>query len=256
MRWPWSDRAPAQRPLDAQAHALKCDECIVDPARIRQLLEELTRQQASLTLLARGQLPMIARISTDSINHHVISLTTSGHTDGFVSEVTAHTRLKGIDLVFSSHLQATGTDEWTLDLPDELLYLNLRRYFRANGIEGGTVAFTSESGRAVTGELTNLSEQGACVALSPFDAQFIGNPKTRWQGRLVMKDLTLVLGTIHIHHATPTGDKVLVGLSFRLSEGAESQLLRQTLQRHQWIDAERKKNYFSASKTNSLQSKR
>jgi hypothetical protein len=199
---------------------------------------------------------MIARISTESINHHLISLTTCGHTDGFATEVTAHTRLKGIDLVFSSHLQATGTDEWTLDLPDELLYLNLRRFFRANGIEGGSVAFTSESGRAVTGSLINLSEQGACAALSPLDAQFIGNPNTRLQGRLVMKDLTLVLGTIQIHHATPAGDKVLVGLSFQLPEGANSQLLRQTLQRHQWIDAERKKNYFSASKTNSLQSKR
>jgi hypothetical protein len=92
--------------------------------------------------------------------------------------------------------------------------------------------------------------------LSPFDAQYMSDPNTRFQGRLVMKDLTLVLGTIRIHHATPAGDKVLVGLSFQLPEGANSQLLRQTLQRHQWIDAERKRNYFSASKTDSLQSKR
>lgn len=233
MRWPWSERRATAAPAAVPLPVLRCDECVSEPRRIRQMLHDVVRERSRLTLVGRDLSPVHAHTRPDAIAHDRLKLRVCNPFERPANAVTALTRLSGIDLVFSGHLQATPAGDWAIDMPDELLYLNMRACFRALGRRGETVCLRGDSGREVSGKLTNLSEDGACFSLSAVDAQRLTRQAIGWQGELQLRDGDLPVGPVHLRHATPCDGAVRVGVSFLLAEGWQRQRLRQTLHRRQ-----------------------
>lgn len=245
MRWPWSERATPPQALRMPPPPLRCDECISEPARIQQLMQAVAQQGATLALVSQGTQTVYARLSGDPAVHNRWTLEALRPGDSLHSPITAVTRLDGIDLAFSSPLKNGGTGPWELGAPDELLYLNMRRFFRTACATAETIAFHTESGLTIRGTLHNLSEQGACVTLSAYAAEHLCASVANVEGRLALTDLSLVLGDMGVRHADHQGDEVQLGVSFRLPEGANLQRLRQALHRRQVQELQAKKATFA-----------
>lgn len=252
MRWPWLKSPPTCAQATTVVRPLMCDECITEPTRIRQLIQEVTRQRPSLTLIGRGKQPVLAHICTNVMAHDRVHVQSCEPGACFQDLVTVLTRLDGVSLAFSGRMHATAESTWALDLPDELLYLNLRAYFRATCTKGETITFTLATGQAITGCVTNLSEEGAGVSVSTLAARHLQAQPLGLKGRLELNALSMSLGEVSVRHTTALADAVQLGLSFQLPEGTERQRLRQLLNRRQVDDARKKQNYSTFADGRSL----
>ena len=242
MRWPWSERA-AGRPAVPNPHAsLHCDEWVEEPGRIRELIHELAQQQPDFTLLGRGQLPLQARLDANGVSDKRLHLHALHRVDELCEPVTAMTRVNGIDLIFSSRVHTIGQGAWTLELPEDLIYLNMRRLFRAASISGESLTLDMGPKLRIKSALVNLSEAGACMAMSePAAAQFCASVDPV-AGQIDMPDLSIQVQTIAVRHVQHTPEGIQVGVSFQLPEGAECQRLRQALHRRQVEELQKKKS--------------
>jgi hypothetical protein len=221
---------------------MTCDECITEPTRIRQLLKEVTRQRSPLTLIARSGQPVLAQMCTDVSLHDRVYLKSSETNACLQDVVTVLTQLDGVSLAFSGQIQAAAESRWTLDLPDELLYLNLRAYFRATCSKGETITLTLTNGQKVVGHVSNVSEEGACVSVSQSAARCLQAPPGELSAELMLDEFSMSLGAVAVRHTLPQANTLRMGLSFQLPEGTERQRLRQILNRRQVDDARKKQD--------------
>lgn len=241
MRWPWSDRATERHTAASQGGSLHCDEWVEEPARIRELMAELTQQQADFTLVGRGQSPLQARLDAQALAGRFLNLHALGPADTLREPVTAVTQLNGIDLIFSSRVQSSGVGSWALEIPRDLIYLNMRRLFRAGCATGERLTLDIGPKLSIKAALENLSEAGACMVISPAAAAQVCASVGEIAGQLDLTDLSVRVSSIDVRHIDHAPEVVRMGVSFQLAEGTERQRLRQALHRRQVEELQKKK---------------
>lgn len=247
--------APAHQPAQPAAPAhppLACDECVTDPVRIRQLLNQIMDNQASVILMGRDLVPVLARALPADPASHRVNLRIASRGRAALAEVTAMTQLDGIDVFFSTRAHPTETGTCELDMPDELLYLNMRGHFRANGMASDETVLHTASGQTLNGQLVNVSEGGICVALSPLEANRLKRADHPLRAELTLNGQTLSLSALGVCHLTAAEGCTHVGLSFQLPEGAARQALRTVLNQRHIANFNSKKSYSRFSSKDSL----
>lgn len=232
MRWPWFERSAVVVPTGQPLNLFRCNECVIDPARIRQLLQGVVQEGSALTLFGRGMTPVHAKTRANATAHH-LSLQFYSMDSRLTNPVTTVARLAGVEVVFSSNLTETSEGDWIVGIPDELLYLNMRACFRSIAMLEETVWLREAGGHGFGGKLINLSEEGSCISINPADAEQLRRQPHGWHCELRLKDGNLAAGLVRVCHLDASHESARLGVSFQLPEGEARKHLRQTLYRRQ-----------------------